>query len=68
MQQIAKILKSHVNIIDIRRLDIAKNNLQMTYYIDCDDEERLVKIMEELRRQIPEANITFVDQNREILS
>jgi len=68
MKQISKILKSHTNIIDIRRMDIDKGKLQMTYYIDCDSEELLVKIMEELRREIPGASITFIDQDREILS
>ena len=68
MKQISHILKTHVNILDMRRMDVGKESMQMTYYIDCDSEEILLKIMDELHKLIPQASVTFIDQDREILS
>lgn len=68
MKEINQILRSYVNIIDMRRMDISKEHLHMTYYIDCDSQEILTNVIEHLRKSIPRANITFIDQDREMLS
>ena len=37
--------------------------MQATYYVDCSDEGQLMDLMQALKQDMPEAAISFVDQN-----
>lgn len=65
-KKISRMIASQVNIVDLRRMDIGKQYLHMTYYIDCEDENLLIMVIEQLHKEIPQADITFIDQGREI--
>ncbi|MDD5005779.1 MAG: DUF4956 domain-containing protein [Candidatus Omnitrophica bacterium] len=65
LKQIDSILKEHSNIIDIRRVDMRDNILHATYYVDFDNNELLMSVLENLKKSIPNVAITFIDQDRE---
>jgi uncharacterized membrane protein YhiD involved in acid resistance len=65
LTQIDSILKEHSNIIDIRRVDVRDNILHATYYVDFDNNAILTRVLEELKKKIPNVALTFIDQDRE---
>ncbi|MFN2115037.1 MAG: DUF4956 domain-containing protein [Anaerolineae bacterium] len=46
----------------VRRLDVRDGALQATYRVQCDDSETLLTLMDEIRQAMPDANISFVEQ------
>lgn len=56
------ILTEHVLTANMRRLDVSNGSLQATYYIDCEDNESLTALMDNLNKDLPEAAISFVEQ------
>jgi len=65
IKQINAILKAHSKIIDIRRLDLRENDLNIAYYVDFDSNEVLTTVLEKIKKAIPKATLTFIDQDRE---
>jgi uncharacterized membrane protein YhiD involved in acid resistance len=61
-QTINEVLAGHVHVSDMRRLDVRDGSLQATYYIDCQDSEKLVQLLEGLKRVIPGVGVSFVEQ------
>lgn len=57
------ILAEHVNLVDMRRLDRHNETLQMTYQLDCNDQDILFKLMDDLKRKLPTSSFSFIDQN-----
>jgi hypothetical protein len=57
------ILVERVELVDMRRLDRHNETLQMTYNLDCRDQDVLVKLMDDLKRKLPTCSFSFVDQN-----
>jgi hypothetical protein len=62
-ETINDILVAHAELVDMRRLDRHNHTLQMTYLLDCKDQGRLVRLMDDLRDQVPECTFSFIDQN-----
>jgi len=62
LQQVLAALTRHVPRVDMRRFDVQGGSLQATFYLECRDSERLTAIQEELRREFPDASLTFVEQ------
>jgi uncharacterized membrane protein YhiD involved in acid resistance len=58
-----ELLAKHVSNVDMRRLDRHDHTLQLTYLLDCSDQEVLARLMDELTEVVPECDFTFVDQN-----
>jgi hypothetical protein len=56
------ILVQHARFVDMRRLDRRDHTLQMTYLIDCGDQDELTGLMDDLRRCLPDCSFSFVDQ------
>lgn len=63
--KLSSILKAHSNIIDIRRVDLRENILHATYYVDFENNEILINVLEKIKKSIPNAAVTFIDQDRE---
>jgi hypothetical protein len=57
------ILVEHTELVDMRRLDRHNETLQMTYQLDCKDQDTLTKLMDELRQKLPTSSFSFIDQN-----
>ncbi len=62
-QVISDILAERIDFVDMRRLDRHNHTLQMTYFLDCTDQRELMKLMDDLKRAVPECSFSFVDQN-----
>jgi hypothetical protein len=61
-KQINEILVKHAQFVDMRRLDRHNHTLQLTYYLDCKDQDVLVGLMDDLRLNVPECSFSFIDQ------
>ena len=61
--QIRSVLLKHVPSVDLRRLDQSATDLQATCLIECPDDEVLVRLMDDLRAQVPGCECSFVGQD-----
>ena len=57
------ILSSHVQALDMRRMDRRDHMLQLTYYVDCEDKGRLSELIYALSSGIPDSSFSFVEQD-----
>ena len=48
---------------DLRRMDAHEAMIITTYYVNCTSQDDVIRLMNELRQHIPEANISFVRQD-----
>jgi len=61
-RRITDTLAHHVDLADVRRMDVADEELQVTYFIHVRRNEDLIAAMDRLNRTFPGAVITFVEQ------
>ncbi len=61
-QQIEKWLGKNSKAATVKRLDAGDGMLPATYYVDCDDSEHLLGLVDRLAAVLPEAHISFVEQ------
>ena len=66
LENITEILKQNSRVADVRRLDLQNGSLQATFLVELKDDEQLITVLNSLRDQIPDASITFVDQNQRL--
>ena len=62
-ESVNDILVKHAELVDMRRLDRHNHALQLTYFLDLQDQQQLAKLMDELKSNIPDCSFSFVDQN-----
>lgn len=62
-ETVNNILVEHTKLVDMRRLDRHNETLQMTYQLDCRDQDVLVKLMDDLKKKLPTSSFSFIDQN-----
>jgi hypothetical protein len=62
-ESINDVLVQHVEFIDMRRLDRHNHTLQMTYLLDCNDQNALIRLMDGLKNVVPECSFSFIDQS-----
>jgi uncharacterized membrane protein YhiD involved in acid resistance len=62
-ESVNDILVRHAELVDMRRLDRHNHALQLTYFLDLQDQQQLAKLMDELKSNIPDCSFSFVDQN-----
>jgi len=55
------ILGKHVSHIDLKRFDESKDSLEMSFFIDCDDFEKLNASKLELQKIVPNLKVSFSD-------
>jgi len=58
-----EIISKSTNNNDLRRIDIRGGSVEATYLIDVNNINDLEKILNDLRSEIPNIGITFLDQN-----
>jgi len=56
------ILVRNARFVDMRRLDRRNHTLQLTYLVDCQDQDELSKLMDELKAELPTCTFSFIDQ------
>ena len=57
------ILAQHAKSVDMRRLDRHDHVLQLTYLLDCNDQNVLAKLMDALTNNVPNCSFSFIDQS-----
>lgn len=62
-ERVNAILVAHAGFVDMRRLDRDGSLLQMTYLLDCRDQDALAQLMDTLQEQVPGSSYSFVDQS-----
>jgi len=62
-EQVNQLLLKEFRELDLRRLDHNDQTLQMTYYINVQDEIALVRVMDTLRSTYPGSVVSLVEQN-----
>jgi uncharacterized membrane protein YhiD involved in acid resistance len=62
-ESVNDILVKHAELVDMRRLDRHNHTLQLTYFLDLQDQQQLARLMDELKSNIPDCSFSFVDQN-----
>lgn len=62
-RQINDVLLEHVETAELRRLDRRDTSLQATYLIHCQNDQALAGLMNDLRAQLPDCELTFVEQD-----
>ena len=58
-----EILARNVRLVDMRRLDRHDRTLQLTYFLDCKDQNTLQRLVNELTEAIPACSFSFIDQS-----
>ena len=53
-----------VRVADLRRLDMREGAMQVSFYIDCEDDRALIAAVNSLRAGLPGAAVSFVDQEQ----
>lgn len=61
--EVNALLLKELSEMDLRRLDHVGQRLQMTYYVNVSDEDKLIKIMSALRSTYPESSVSLVEQS-----
>lgn len=61
-EAVNNILVQNARFVDMRRLDRRNHTLQLTYLLDCQDQDELCKLMSELKAELPTSTFSFVDQ------
>lgn len=61
-ESVNEILARHARSVDMRRADHLDHALQLTYLLDCKDQDQLARLMGELKRSIPDCSFSFIDQ------
>ena len=62
-RRLTSLVASKVDTTDGRRVDLRDGLMQATYYVDCADEGQLMELIQGLKQDMPDAAISFVDQN-----
>lgn len=57
------ILVQHAQFVDMRRLDRRDDALQLTYLVNCQDQQRLATLMDDLKAKVPNCSFSFIDQS-----
>jgi len=57
-------LLEHVDVLDFRRLDSRDGILQLTYFIHCYDPQTLNDLIDDLKRNLPIYEVSFIQQDQ----
>ncbi|MGD1991575.1 MAG: DUF4956 domain-containing protein [Anaerolineae bacterium] len=57
-------LIEHVDVADFRRLDSRDGTLQATYYVQCHSPQTLNDLIDDLKRNFPVAEVSFIQQDQ----
>lgn len=60
--EVIKSLAHHAKSADLRRIDVNGTSMEATMYVSTEDSSDITSIIDEIRSQFPEAEISFVQQ------
>ncbi len=63
-QQVNDRLLEHVATLDFRRIDARDGLLQLTYFLSCDDPQTLNDLMDDLKKNLPVREVSFIQQEQ----
>ena len=64
-----RLLEPHIEEADLRRLDVGKEQVQVTLYVKVRDDQALAEGVTALNKGLPgDATITFIDQESSAVS
>ena len=58
-----EVLMGEAEFVDMRRLDRRDGTLQLTYLIECEEQEGVGRLLDGLKERFPESTFSFVDRN-----
>jgi signal transduction histidine kinase len=61
--EVNDLLLKELTELDLRRLDHSGQRVQMTYYVNVSDQEKLVQVMNALRSTYPQSSVSLVEQS-----
>ncbi len=65
-QQIREVLIEHASRADLRRMDSSSASLQATYLVSLSSDQALFSLMDALRAQLPDCEVSFVEQDNSL--
>jgi len=64
LEALNQIVAEHVDAVDLRRVDDAKDHKELTYFVCIADTGKLSQLSTAMRERFPDAALTFIDQGR----
>lgn len=61
---INEIIRKNINKFDLRRLEVGKNFVEITYLVNIDSLNNLEEIIKEIQNKFSDISITYIDQNQ----
>jgi len=58
------VIKNHVLISDLRRIDVREAGLEATFFIDVQNPDNLSALIDDLQKSFSGIGVTFIDQNQ----
>jgi hypothetical protein len=62
LESVSDILRKHADRVDMRRLDRQDHTVQLTFFLDCKDPQKLARLVDDLKANLPGCSFSFVDQ------
>lgn len=62
-EQLTRTITTCVEVTDVRRLDLSSHQMQATYHVQCAGESQLLNLIQRLKQDLPDAEISFVDSD-----
>lgn len=63
-KSINEIIKENINKFDLRRLEVGKNFVEITYLVNIDSLNNLEEIIKKIQNKYSDISITYIDQNQ----
>ena len=64
LSRFTDVIKNHVLISDLRRIDVREAGLEATFFIDVQNPDNLSDLIDNLQKSFSGIGVTFIDQNQ----
>ena len=64
LSRFTDVIKNHVLISDLRRIDVREAGLEATFFIDVQNPDKLSALIDDLQKSFSGIGVTFIDQNQ----
>ena len=64
LSRFTDVIKNHVLISDLRRIDVREAGLEATFFIDVQNPDNLSALIDDLQKSFSGIGVTFIDQNQ----
>ena len=62
LDSVSGILSRHAERVDMRRMDRQDHTTQLTFFLDCKDPQKLARLVDDLKTDLPDCSFSLVDQ------